>query len=233
MRLFISAAVVASLGVSSAMAADLPSPRMAPVQPVPVAPVFSFTGFYVGVNAGGLGARLELPGVVRARDNNNDKYTYSFTGGGQIGFNYQAGPAVMGVEGSFNLTNFKSGPKADKAITMPWMGAVRARLGLVAGERVMLYGIGGLAFGNVKAKFNQPAQQRQGERSVSHMGWTLGGGIEYAVTENLSIRGEVAYVSMKERKSSRGPVSAGGAPEQKSGPFQGFGVATIGLNYRL
>jgi outer membrane immunogenic protein len=119
-KLLLSSVALAGL-TATAMAADLPSRRAAPAPYVAV-PVFTWTGFYVGVNAGygfsdsnkestlssvnilGASAPLGAPGStgIFGQRNNND----GFVGGGQVGYNYQVGQFVIGFEGDIQYTDF-------------------------------------------------------------------------------------------------------------------------------
>lgn len=141
----------------TAQAADLP--RRAPPPPAPLAlPVFTWTGFYAGLNAGY---------AFHAGSSGHTDPTYGavtggarsggFAGGGQIGYNYQFAPGsglVIGVETDIQGASFA---KADAAYlgTTPYysvrpspdyFGTVRGRLGY-AFDRVLVYGTGGFAYG--------------------------------------------------------------------------------------
>jgi outer membrane immunogenic protein len=192
---------VALLGLSAtAFAADLPSRRVAPA-PYVAAPVFTWTGFYVGVNAGygftdngnnngsnygaaplfaqgpasGGGIAQTLTGgtgmpVYSTNNRNGD----GFVGGGQVGYNFQFGNVVVGIEADAQYADFgknRNGalsggtdtvtPGVNVAAGSPnvtyfntglfsrnsadWFGTVRGRLGY-AWDRVLVYGTGGLAF---------------------------------------------------------------------------------------
>src|SRR3978361_1619505 len=93
---------VALLGLTAgAFAADLPSRRVAPAPYVAV-PVFTWTGFYVGVNAGyGFSDNDRNNGSYYGAGTTyygNDSSRDGFVGGGQIGYNYQIGNFVIGIE---------------------------------------------------------------------------------------------------------------------------------------
>ena len=162
-------ATTALLGLSaSALAADLPA-RRAPA-PFVAVPVFTWTGFYVGVNAGyvfdhdstfrqsngtvapaasGLG--VARPFTARVPDD-------GVTAGGQIGYNFQIGNAVIGIEADAAWTDIGrrvtiGGPGAPATLNtfradLDYLGTVRGRLGW-AFDRVMIYGTGGFAYGDV------------------------------------------------------------------------------------
>ena len=101
-RSVLAASILASGAVA---AADLPNRNKAPAMPV-VAPAFSWTGLYLGVNAGyGFGS-ISKAGVYF-----NDKQ--SFVGGGQVGYNYQFAPnLVLGIEADLQTANLRASANA-------------------------------------------------------------------------------------------------------------------------
>jgi len=171
-RLLASAAVLAGLGLAApAVAADLSGRYPAPyVQPVAA---FSWTGFYIGGNAGyGWGSTdYGDPG--------------GFTAGVQAGYNYQfAGPFVLGVETDINYSGMSG-----SGIGLGYFGTIRARAGW-AMDRFLVYGTGGFAYGQADANFFGLTS------SANPTGWTLGLGAEYAVDRNWSARLEYLYVDL-------------------------------------
>src|SRR3954470_14074315 len=99
-RGFLLGCVAGFVAVSAGQAADLP-PRPAPA-PVVVAPLFTWTGFYIGGNIGG----GWFTGSIDSDFGSTWKTSNgAFIGGGQLGFNYQAGAFVFGVEGDFDWAN--------------------------------------------------------------------------------------------------------------------------------
>src|SRR3712207_2520306 len=99
---------VALLGLTAgAMAADLPS-RRAPAPVFSAVPVFTWTGFYVGVNAGVGFSNNDDDGIVFGADTifGDSDDDASFIGGAQAGYNYQIGSFVVGVEGDLQWADF-------------------------------------------------------------------------------------------------------------------------------
>lgn len=170
--LLAATALVASS--SFVVAADLPSRRAPPV-PYAVVPVFTWSGFYIGGNAGYIlsdesnlttvgnngplagpsttfnvnsGAR---PGTIRGPQ------PEGFTGGGQIGYNVQFGSIVVGVEADAAYTDYRqgvsvvgaTGARSNFSSDMGYLGTVRGRLGY-AFDRFLVYGTGGFAYGDVE-----------------------------------------------------------------------------------
>jgi len=173
-----------SLFAAAASAADLPA-REAPAPIIAAPPIFTWTGFYAGLNAG-WGWRSDdsqsvvIGGVAPGTlffDNDDDG---GFTGGGQIGYNYQIGSVVVGLEADIQWADTDQDvrvafvPAGLPGTFIPgefrndlsdWFGTVRARLG-VAFDRVLIYATGGLAY------------------TDNDTGWTLGGGVEWALPVN-------------------------------------------------
>jgi len=202
---------VAFLGLATgALAADLPS-RRAPAPVIAAVPVFTWTGFYVGVNAGyGWNANdsITVGGVRFDLDDEG-----GFVGGAQAGYNYQIGSFVVGLEGDIQYADFGGddrfdfdgdGILDDDFNRSDWFGTVRARAG-VAFDRALIYATGGFAFAD------------------DATGWTVGGGLEYAFTNNLSAKIEGLYVNLDQ--DDNGFFAIDNDAE--------FGVVRAGLNFRF
>jgi outer membrane immunogenic protein len=199
-------AIAATLLVASgsAFAADLP-PAPAPVlKAVAYVPAFSWTGLYlggqVGYSWGDAESSLslpELPDYLSASGSPNGVF-----GGGFAGYNYQfASNLVVGIEaditgGSLDASGSVSsifGPAAWEVSAkheLQWFGSVRARVGY-AFDRFLPFVTAGYAFGSVESTFMAPGERVSPSESVS--GWTVGGGLEYAVTDNILARIEYRY----------------------------------------
>ncbi|HUI21131.1 MAG TPA: outer membrane protein [Methylocella sp.] len=172
-----------------ALAADIP--YGAPPAGVPIAPLFTWTGIYLGGQIGygwggdtltvypwGFGTNYMPNGVV---------------GGAHVGYNFQMNQVVAGLEGdvegtSINQNFSPGGVLYDTQI--PVQGSIRGRLG-IAFDRVLLYATGGAEFAGFNTSYSGLGPYDQS--SQSRAGWTVGGGIEYAVTNNWSVRAEYRY----------------------------------------
>jgi outer membrane immunogenic protein len=172
----------------TAAAADLPRPAPQPyAPPAAYAPVYNWTGFYVGLNGGGAfgtsswdltGSRDISGGVV----------------GGTFGYNYQVGQIVFGAEGDIDWasisgtsnTNCPFGCKTSDS----WLSTVRGRVGYAA-DRFLPYVTGGVAFGDIQAQTPGFATA-----STTNTGWTLGGGIEAVIVRNWTAKVEYLYVDL-------------------------------------
>jgi outer membrane immunogenic protein len=195
-RKFSMATAVLIAATGSALAADLPSRRPPPVFVPP--PIFTWTGVYVGGDIGyAWGSdRVSVAGVDFASAS-----PQGIVGGGHIGYNYQISQFVLGVEGDVQGTNFQNTVLSPFTGTgyltrIPIEGSVRARLG-IAWDRALFYATGGAAFGDIDHQYFGgavlPAAFPFFEHSSARVGWTAGAGVEYAVSNNWSVRGEYRY----------------------------------------
>ena len=194
MRLALAALLLTS---TSAFAADLAPQPVEPAAPMPVAPVFSWTGFYAGVHAGAVFSDAKASDSLfgaRAKFNNT-----GFIGGGHVGYNEQFdNNVVIGLEGDIDYTSLSKttsdtvdGTFGSAKFKSDWQGSVRARAGYAFGQ-ILPYVTGGVAFGDEKFSVNIPGVGADSE-SKTRAGWTAGGGVEYAVDQNWIVRGEVRY----------------------------------------
>jgi outer membrane immunogenic protein len=186
--------------VGHAFAADLPSSAPPPVY-VPPAPIFTWTGFYIGGQVG-YAWGTQRANVLQANGNTlfNSYSAQGVIGGAHIGFNYQANQFVYGIEGSVDGTSISK--TFDRTIgtpfaygvsyqtSIPIQGSIRGRVGL-AWDRVLVYATGGAAFAGADATYTSPFGSVS--QSTTRVGWTVGGGLEYALTNNWSIRAEYRY----------------------------------------
>ncbi|AWB20010.1 porin family protein [Methylobacterium currus] len=242
--LALTAALLTGVVAAPASAADLPR-RVAPPPAFTPVPVFTWTGFYAGVNAGagfgGGGGTFTDATYGTVSPGSRDA---AFVGGGQIGYNYQFTPGsgfVLGAEADIQGTTFgraRSGlvgttTFTDIGPTLDWFGTVRGRIGY-AFDRFLVYGTGGFAYGGGGMPAN--ASTYTGTLPGSfRTGWTAGGGVEYAITERLSARIEALYVSLERNGGSGGLVydTATSAYYGLGKPKAEFGVVRAGLNYRF
>jgi outer membrane immunogenic protein len=141
-KILLSTVALVGLTVTAA-AADLPS-RKAPAMMAPV-PVFTWTGFYVGVNAGYGWGNDDNRGFNVVNRGNDDG---GFVGGAQLGYNYQMGMFVLGAEtdlqyadlgGNFTVNGVRYGSDNE------WFGTTRVRAG-IAVDRFMVYATGGVEY---------------------------------------------------------------------------------------
>jgi len=202
--LLASASAVAIAG--SAFAADLPSRAPPPVY-VPPVPIFTWTGVYLGGQVGYAWgtqrANVLLPDGTTVF---NSYSAQGVIGGAHVGYLYQANQWVIGIEGSVDGTSlsktftpgtvfpavlgFPAAFGVNYKTSVPIEGSIRGKLG-VAWDRVLLYATGGVAFAGVDATYTTPFGSST--QSTTRVGWTVGGGLEYAVTNNWSLFAEYRY----------------------------------------
>ncbi|ACB95907.1 outer membrane protein [Beijerinckia indica] len=188
----------------AALAADLPS-RAAPPVYVPPVPIFTWTGVYVGGDIGYAWGNTSYNSQIFSAPARFAFGSYSpdgVTGGAHVGYNFQAGPSfigtgnfVIGIEGDVQGSNYSKSVVgfANDIYTskLDITGSIRGRLG-IAFDRALIYATGGAAFGGITNQL----QLRNGaffSNDRTAVGWTVGGGIEYAVTNNWSVRAQYLY----------------------------------------
>jgi len=198
--------VIAALCVAgSASAADLGSPRM-PVAAVAVAPAgFNWTGFYIG---GHLGIASVASGYEAFTPRNafagfplQGMGGTALMGGMQVGYNYQVNSMVLGLEADLSAVGFNKNSTtalAPAAGVVPvfsrnlsWTATVAPRLGVTFG-RAMLYAKAGLAVGGFSVGHDQGPWI---SASATRIGWTVGTGLEYAITQSLTAKVEYNYMN--------------------------------------
>ncbi len=208
----LAAALLVGVSSTAAMAADLPSRKVAPA-PVYAAPMFTWTGFYVGLqagiawdklsganngaNAGWLAPAFPVATTVVGWGVNNGANTKSgFIGGAHLGYNWQMSALVLGLEGDLEGASVWSGSLR---------GSIRGRLGFAV-DRVLFYGTGGFAFLSRSGSNNYGAWGYNwgGNTSSSRTGWTVGAGLEYAFSQNWSAGLEYRYAEFSGNSGNTG-----------------------------
>jgi outer membrane immunogenic protein len=186
--LLASAGVLAMVGlIGSAHAADLPRQQMVAKAPIYAAPYYNWTGLYVGINGGGAFGRSRW-------DSAGGFDTSGGMVGGTIGYNWQFGTWVVGLEGDLDWANVKgtrnTGCLAGCSTENTWLGTARGRLGY-AFDRFLPYITGGAAFGDVQA--TQPGFTGATNTQV---GWTVGAGLEFAIASNWTAKVEYLHYDL-------------------------------------
>ena len=225
-------------GIAPALAADLGgSIKDAPVYQEP-APRFNWTGFYLGANLGGAWANGDASysqgGATLFSSSVNDS---SVIGGGQIGYNWQAGQLVVGIEADLAAQTLSSSATSlGNAVSLShnnrWVGTVRPRIGYATGS-ALLYITGGLAYGNVEHGVSETVAgvTRSYTDSSTRYGWTLGGGIEWALNRNWTLGAEYLHIDLGSTTVS---AAAAGAFPASSGRFEDReDVVRAKLNYKF
>lgn len=169
---------------------------------------FVWTGVYIGPQFGGAWGRDS--GSLFDREVRLGSFSLNpqgVIGGGHVGYNWQANPWVFGLEGSVDGTSL-SRSRFDEFSGITWgirsniQGSIRGRFGLVLAPpnpdwlclgRFLFYATGGAAFAGFTNNYTFGALEQSEGFSKTRVGWTVGGGFEYALTNNWSIRTEYRY----------------------------------------
>lgn len=179
MKRFVTCGCAALLMGSAAYAADVEAP----------AP-YDWSGLYVGLHAG------YLWGDVDVEEDDDPIATGGsidgFVGGALAGFNFELDPLVLGIEGDFGFTDVDGDgrvqpPEPDFSYDLNWNAHVRARAGF-AFDRALIFVAGGLAIADLDI------DEDQGATAIgdTYYGFTIGGGIDYAFTDELI--GRIEYL---------------------------------------
>src|SRR5713101_5763436 len=185
----------------------------------------NFTGFYVGANLGGASGTSDVttttifsptgyfamtspPAIAIAGKQRMNPS--SFTGGGQVGYNFQMSHVVLGAETDYSFLQFSqtvsksgiypccvtTGFTVRQSIRTNWLYTARPRIGVAFGP-VMFYGTGGLALTHFKYKevFTDTfaTARENGGVNENRVGWIAGGGAEFRFTHHWSVKGEYLH----------------------------------------
>jgi outer membrane immunogenic protein len=256
----LGAALVCTLPLTAASAADLPTKAAAPAPSA-----YNWGGCYIGVNAGGGGSGTNFTSSVGAGshllgsdpalvggDGTGAANDTSFLGGGQAGCNWQSGMIVYGLEG--DLDDFRSNPQfangtdtlsdgvtpftAAQSLRTDFLATVRPRIGIAA-DRNLAYVTGGVAFSH--AGYTQtyadgaaPAGAGTATGSKSLVGWTVGAGWEHAWTDHWTFKLEYLFASFPTTSASGAITDAAGG----ANPLHGSADLVVqslraGVNYKF
>jgi outer membrane immunogenic protein len=255
------------LSAGAASAADLAA-RPYTKAPPPVVAVYNWTGFYIGVNGGGAWGREDnsflgnaaftAPGafpatsafITASQQSNNQG---RFTGGAQVGYNWQAGNWLLGVEGDINYLERKTYGFAGSGFpginvvstssTPEWFATLRGRVGILATPTFLLYGTGGVAFTDNGGKQNLVITQGaftgffNNTNDDVRVGWTAGAGAEWGFAPNWSAKLEYLHVGFERQTDNvlfTGNLAAGfpGSAATISRRTD-FDIVRAGINYRF
>jgi outer membrane immunogenic protein len=174
----------------AAEAADIPRPVFKGA-PRSIVTYYNWTGYYAGINAGYAWdgtSSWDIPPV----QNKPQGYLVGAT----LGYNYQTGSFVWGLEGDIAWADVKGSVACLGLLSCEtennWLGTARGRIGY-AFDRFLPYITGGGAFGSVKATVN-PGPLATND--TTRFGWTVGAGLEYAFMGNWTAKIEYLYVDL-------------------------------------
>lgn len=282
-RMVIGMAAAMSLFATGALGADLAAKPYVKA-PVMVDPVWSWTGFYVGGNAGYSWGRSRsevsyystttgLPIAPPAGSITSASFDMNGAiAGGQAGYNWQSANWLFGLEGDLQWSGEKGsavyscvgsavvpipgpcipgptflpvGGLAGTTLTidqkLQWFGTVRGRVGILATPKVLFYGTGGLAFGEIKTTGTMTGFSggpglpiaSVGSTSTTRAGWTVGAGVEGKITQNWSAKLEYLYMDLG--RFSSGPFTLAPAATIATNVSSRFTdhILRAGINYQF
>jgi outer membrane immunogenic protein len=248
MRAALFAGVIATGFATAAVAADMPAPYPVPTPPpvyTPAPEAFSWTGFYIGGNGGygfasGSGTASVAGGPLNGLSTSSSANIQGGIAGGQAGFNWQTGSLVLGVEGDADWSGQSStsnvgcgvGCNVAGTAAMKWFATARARVGY-AFDRLMIYGTGGAAWLNANDTVSASAgggTVNLLSASSTPIGFAIGGGVEYAITNNLFARAE--YLYMQANSTLSAPIGIIGGTISDTGTIRDS-IVRAGVNYRF
>ncbi|MGA2055499.1 MAG: outer membrane beta-barrel protein [Bradyrhizobium sp.] len=248
-RILFTAVSLGLLGVlSPALAADLPYAKAPSATPS----VYDWTGVYVGAFGGGGFGNHNISNAtgqaVPFADFSANYGSQGGLGGGEVGYNWQSGNYVVGVESDlfwtgisgndsvqFNNGNFP-GVGAVDADNWRWGGTLRVRGGFTV-DRWLMFFTGGYAFGDIQHT-NTPAAGSGlpvDKFNVTANGLTAGAGFAYALTNNISAKFEYRYYSFN-GYNRPGSLANGGLTGNGQLPYSTvstFSVVSVGLDFKF
>lgn len=254
--------LAATFAASSAMAADVIYNEPAPM-PMDVVSGMSWAGFYAGIQAGyGFGSTGQLqldpftPGLAPFFPDAGffGDFDDGFIGGVHIGYDWQAGNVVYGAIldvnyadiGDIQGANATTGATYFVARELDYLATLRGRIGYVFADRYLAYATGGVAYGDVDFTYGQPGSGATFTTSGgqdSDFGYTVGGGLETLLSDNLSIGIEYLYTNLGSNdfgaSLTGGPGDVFGAPGSAGTRLSGssddfdFHTITAKISYRF
>lgn len=225
---------------------------------LPVSPP-SWDGGYIGLNTGWVQADFQhiirqylrgKTGLYLYDETISDSVESNhFLGGVQAGYNWQVtNNIVAGLETDFQLTKLKGttqysldrypDTQFDVTSKLEWFGTVRARVGFVPIERVMIYATGGFAYGKVKSSITRTGPNDflgydGANLSKINTGWTAGGGTEYAINDKWNLKLEYLYMDLGKNSIYREEpdwIEGSGLFVDRKVTLQ---TVRVGLNYKF
>jgi outer membrane immunogenic protein len=257
--LLVGLAVAASALATAASAADLPVPAAPAYTPPVYRPViYDWTGIYGGVNVGAGALDDVVTNTTTTALLNAGTQTklspFSLVGGAQAGFNIEFAPFVFGAEGTFTWSNI-SGTHvtpsllptiSENSVSTPqWYATATGKAGFAAND-FLFYAKGGAAWMGVHYSQNIAAGGVQSAQTIidTRSGFTVGGGVEWGLTESLSARLEYDFLDFGTKTYNFNNLGFTPAGSAVGTPLTPIGAApmsiksvtqliTVGLNYRF
>jgi outer membrane immunogenic protein len=257
--LLVGLAVAASALATAASAADMPVPAAPAYTPPVYRPViYDWSGIYGGINVGGGVLNDVVTNTTTTALLNAGTQTklspFSVVGGAQAGFNIEFAPFVIGAEGTFDWSNI-SGTQvtpslqptiSENSVSNPqWYATMTGKAGFAAND-FLFYAKGGAAWMGVHYTQNIAAGTVQSAQTIidTRSGFTVGGGVEFGMTENLSAKLEYDFLDFGTKTYNFNNLGFNPAGSAVGTPLTPNGAApmsiksftqmiTVGLNYRF
>lgn len=203
--------------------------------------MYDWNGFYAGVNAGYGGDEFKYPvdgnltagSTTETFDAEASLTSGGFVGGVQLGYNqFFSNNWLIGLETDIDLSGIKGDLSANGALSgtvsgtagisagskIDYLGTVRARIGYVTDQNLLVYVTGGLVYGDVKSHYDIAVSSgsstlfsASGSKSSTDTGWTLGAGGEIPIDDQITLRGEYLYADLGDHALLHTPFSVLGA----------------------
>jgi outer membrane immunogenic protein len=202
-KFLLTGVAVAALACSPALAADLPARMPVKAPPVQAPIAYNWSGFYIGGHGGG-GFSDKSFTSDGLDDGSHDGD--GWVAGGQVGFNWQTGQFVFGIEFSGSAADISGShpslltdPSGTYSSDINSIFLLTGRVGL-AFDRLLLYVNGGGAWVREEIGF---VSDDFGSDSVkkNRNGWTVGGGLEYGITPNWSIAAQYNFIDLGDKNT--------------------------------
>jgi len=231
---------IATVAALLAMSADADAADLS-LAPLP-APPFSWSGFYVGGNLGGAWAQSEVIDAMYGLNFANGSSNGRFLVGGQAGVNYQIGSFVISAETDFdwvvnnNTANGANIPAIGNILVTSndmSVATLAARFGFAA-DHWLVYGKAGggwVGNGGFTMTNTVTGTTIAGSNSGASAGWLVGGGLEWAFTNNWTVKLEYDYLALNARSFTVPPSAAFLAGDTFTTGDHNFQMVKVGINY--
>jgi outer membrane immunogenic protein len=226
-KILLAGIAAAAFCGAPAIAADMPV--KGPVYKAAPAPMFNWSGFYVGIEGGGGWGDTEHHNVEAGGSSGIHRISGGLFGG-TYGYNWQSGSWVFGLEGDISWSGIKRDFTGDGGAFCPaalqcqtdlrWLGTDRARVGY-AWDRLLVYGTAGVAYGNVEGHILAPAFP---SGNNTRAGLIYGGGVEWAIAPYWSLKAEYLRADLGDKVTYVGNESIS---------LKNVDIVRVGLNYKF
>ena len=240
MNRFVAAALVLAAWALPAPAADMSAGRFAKAPAPAAAPLYNWTGCYLGVNVGaGFARKDNTDAFANPSQSLGGHDANGLVGGAQVGCDYQSGQFVIGLRGSVSRAHLQGQNTVPQSPNVAYDSRVSAfetataRVGIVAAPSTLIYVQGGRAWTQERHRQVVAGAATFGE-AQTWSGWTVGAGLEYMLANRWSVFGEYNYLNVGTNRTCFVTGSCPGA-NNPGGIVQKLGVstATVGVNYRF